>query len=95
MDSAGNPHIVFAIQRACDLDTLCQYLRYAYYNGSIWTVQDVGGPEPEAPPSLLGENFTFYLALDANDNPHVTYYDGSAINHTTSTDNGATWSTPL
>jgi hypothetical protein len=67
LDSSGNPHIAY-----CDVHTT-EGLKYAYWTGSGWVVQEVDyvlcgnpGREELALPSLT---------LDGSDNPHIAYCD--------------------
>jgi len=64
LDSDGRPHIGY-YGDVCLLE--CEYsLRYAYYDGSTWHKEYVD----------TGARFTnTSLALDARDQPHISYYD--------------------
>ncbi|MDX1775861.1 MAG: hypothetical protein R3297_04715, partial [Desulfobulbales bacterium] len=90
VDSTGVQHIIFEdlIVDQTEL-TNDHQLRYGYNDGTGWVVQDVDGAR--VGDDALELDFTFALALDSNDNPHVTYYTGTTIEHLTSADNGATW----
>ncbi len=60
LDSAGNPHISY-------FDNTNFVLKYAYYNGSSWSIESVD----------TAERVGYYtsIALDAAGNPHISYWD--------------------
>jgi len=62
VDSEGNPHISY-------YDYTNNYLKYAKWTGSTWTIQIVD--------SAGYGNMNVYtsIAVDSADNPHISYYD--------------------
>jgi hypothetical protein len=64
-------------------------VEYAVFNGTTWTVESIG--------STLIEYFTSTsLELDANDNPHITYYDSNTDDLMYATKNAGVWTiTPV
>lgn len=70
LDSKDNPHIIYN-----EFDTATDfiaYLKYAYWTGSSWHVETADS----------GKSYynDLSIALDSNDNPHISYYDKSNIN---------------
>jgi hypothetical protein len=67
LDSQDRPHVTYYV---ANQDNYFNDLRYAYYDGTAWitTTVDTGAP---------GDITGWYnsLALDAQDRPHVSYYD--------------------
>ena len=62
LDSSGRPHISY-------YDGTGQNLNYARWTGGAWNIQTV-----ESTPDITGATGLFTsLALDSNDNPHISY----------------------
>ena len=62
LDSRDNPHISYYN------GFLNRDLKYARWNGSVWSIEDV---DP------IGEHSS--LVLDSSDNPHISYYDWAIL----------------
>ena len=71
LDSQDSPRITF---NSPDWDTGCTSLVYAYKQGSDWINQKVDD-------SSYSVGYGSCIALDAEDHPHISYYDD--VNHTT------------
>ena len=59
LDSKNNPHI-------CYFDDANKKLKYAYYNGSSWTTEDVT--------SANQGGYSCSLTINKDDVPHISYY---------------------
>ena len=69
LDSYGYPHISY-------YDLIYGDLRYARWTGISWEIQTVDSP---AEGSLYTVGWYTSLALDMNDNPHISYFDENAV----------------
>ena len=71
LDSAGNPHISYI--RSDSTFPLNPYpawdLKYAFWNGSKWNIEFIDKNVGSFPS----------LALDSNDYPHISYFDGTEL----------------
>ncbi|MCK4404211.1 MAG: T9SS type A sorting domain-containing protein, partial [candidate division Zixibacteria bacterium] len=81
-DTDGYPHIAYTYQTwAGDC-----YLRHAYKDASGWHIQVAD--------SLIGDEFQYVsLALDNDNNPHISYYDCDVYDLKYAHWDGATWHT--
>jgi hypothetical protein len=86
LDSQNRPHISY-IDRAEGDNVPYGHgdLKYAYWNGSSWITQTVE--------SLVGVGSHTSLALDSNNQPHISYYDEVYSDYTFkyATWNGSSW----
>jgi hypothetical protein len=64
LDAAGRPHFCYG-----DASFSQGWLRYASYDGTVWHIDTVDGS------GNLGAGGDCSLALDAADQPHISYYD--------------------
>jgi hypothetical protein len=64
MDSYNNPHISYT---GLSLLTFSSILKYAFYDGSLWSIETVD--------SATSSGRYNSLALDAAGNPHISYMD--------------------
>jgi len=60
IDSGGNPHIAYLVASSEGVD-----LKYACFDGTNWTITDLGPAE---------EGGGVSLALDSGDKPHISYF---------------------
>jgi hypothetical protein len=65
VDSAGNPHISYYGYYS---------LQYASWDGSKWKIEVVDPGRFAYDDSLISIGYYSSLALDSNDNPHISYY---------------------
>ena len=77
VDRQGHPHIAY-------YDGLNGNLKYAYHDGTSWTIQVADG-------SLDDVGAFCSLALDALDRPHIAYYDDTNGRLLYATRVGTTW----
>jgi hypothetical protein len=80
LDNAGNPAIAY-------LDAINLLVEYAKIVGGVWQIETVD-PHCETSTSIS-------LVIDASNNPHITYIDGSDMEYpslTYATCSGGTWS---
>jgi len=86
IDNNGNPHISY-------LDLNDGYLKYAYKNGTTWTIENVG--------YVANSNGTIAnaglssIALDAANNPHICYFDFGSGHFKYAKKTGGSWTTTI
>jgi hypothetical protein len=81
VDSQGHPHISY---RAINSSTNWNDLKYASWTGSSWEIETLD--------TAYSTAFYTSLAIDRDDRPHISYYEGWSgykIRHATS--NGSAW----
>lgn len=86
VDSNGTPHISYYQERYWD-GTSWNYttdLMYATWNGTAWNLTSV-----DSDGSSVGRNNS--IAVDSNNNPHISYWDGSNSDLEYARWDGTTW----
>ena len=76
IDSGDHIHVAYANVNAAEMGA---GIRYAYWNGGTWAVEDVDDREKNFTP-MMGYALVGYsadLALDRDGNPHITYMNYS------------------
>ena len=76
LDSEGDPHIAYAVYDGPP------EVRYAEWDGATWQIETV----------LIGDTRNVAMALDADDSPHLSYFDLTQIGLGYSARDGAGWS---
>jgi hypothetical protein len=63
-------------------------LKYAFYDGDVWTIEEVDDPE------RIDNDLGLYssIALDSSNHPHISYYDASDEELKYAYDDGSGWS---
>ncbi|MDH7602533.1 MAG: hypothetical protein QHI38_10355, partial [Armatimonadota bacterium] len=69
LDASGNPRIAYYKY----INDTHGILRYAYYNGQGWHVEDVDGNSPGSVDDNVGRYTS--IKVDSQGNPHISYYD--------------------
>ncbi len=69
LDASGNPRIAYYKY----INDTHGVLRYAYYNGQGWHIEDVDGNSPGSEDDNVGRYTS--IKVDAQGNPHISYYD--------------------
>jgi subtilisin-like proprotein convertase family protein len=69
LDASGNPRIAYYYY----VDGNHGVLRYAYYDGQAWHVENVDGNSPGSVNDDVGRYTS--IKIDAQGNPHISYYD--------------------
>ncbi len=87
LDSAGRPHISYCTYLPNSAD--CDDLKYARWTGSAWAVETVDSGGSGAAADHVGKDTS--LALDAADNPHISYVDQTHYNLKYARWTGTSW----
>jgi len=82
IDTDGMPHISY-------LDYTDGYVKYATPNGDTWTVASVGKVSNSN--GTIANGGISSIALDALNNPHITYYDYGNVQFKYAYKNGTNW----
>lgn len=81
LDSSGFPHISFV----SDVGEIDSQLHYAYWDGTQWTLTDVGSPGYVGPRTAID--------LDSLNRPHICFEETNTNNLMYTYWNGSTWTT--
>jgi hypothetical protein len=84
IDSKGNPHIAYSLASGGGHSSR---LKYASKGDGTWTVETVDGLSNPHGGLYVHVGWFTSLALDAEDTPHVAYYDHSVIDFSQSVGN--------
>ena len=72
LDSNGNPHIIYA---EYIVDWANSALKYAVWNGSVWSIQSVD--------VIRYAGGYSSIVLDSMEHPHISYHDDNQLNYAT------------
>lgn len=76
LDSNDNPHISYTVGDVDSLHTGTGELHYAFDDGSGFNIENVSGLATNAQDDATWTS----LALDSDDEPHISYYDPTSLN---------------
>jgi len=86
VDNNGNPHISY-------LDYNDGYVKYAYKSGTTWSIENVGYVANLN--GIIANGGLSSIALDAANNPHITYFDYGSGHFKYARKVGASWTTTI